>query len=243
MSKAATPATAGGVTKIFGFQIPVDPKILLSGLFAVVLGLGLYNFMGGGDSPGNSTPFVSAGKAVPPTLPSALNQNKSRRIDRASQSKQGVLRIRPVDPTRGDVDPTLRLWLLDRVRSVEPLEGGRNLFETGTEMAKALPPIPPVSRMTVKPRITAPPIVASAPPPPVPVNIPLRYYGFVKPSLRGDGNRGYFMEGDNILMATEGDVLESRFLVVALSPNTARIEDIQSKQGQDLQLIPEAISQ
>jgi len=59
--------------------------------------------------------------------------------------------------------------------------------------------------------------------------------------LRGDGNRGYFMDGENILMATEGDVLESRFLVVALSPNTARIEDIQLKQGQDLQLIPEAV--
>ena len=62
----------------------------------------------------------------------------------------------------------------------------------------------------------------------------------MRPSLRGDGNRGYFMDGDNILMATEGDVLESRFLVVALSPRTARVEDIQMKQGQDLQLIPEA---
>jgi hypothetical protein len=243
MSKPTTAVAAVRVTKIFGFQIPVDPKILLGGLFAVVLGLGVYNFMGGGDSPGSSTSSVSAGKTVSPTLSPAFNQNKSRRTDRASQGKQGALRIRPFDPTRGDVDPTLRLWLLDRVRSVKPLEGGRNLFETGTEMAKALPPIPPVSRMTIKPAITPPPIIASGPPPPSPVNIPLRYYGFVKPSLRGDGNRGYFMEGDNILMATEGDVLESRFLVVALSPNTARIEDIQSKQGQDLQLIPEAISQ
>ena len=80
-------------------------------------------------------------------------------------------------------------------------------------------------------------------PPPPPVNIPLRYYGFVKPSWRGDGNRGYFMEGENILMATEGDVLEGHFLVVALSPNKARVEDIQLKQGQDLPFIPEAIAQ
>ena len=49
------------------------------------------------------------------------------------------------------------------------------------------------------------------------------------------------MDGDNILMATEGDVLKSRFLVVALSPNTAHVEDIQLKQGQDLPLIPEAL--
>ena len=78
--------------------------------------------------------------------------------------------------------------------------------------------------------------------PPPPVNIPLRYYGFVRPGLRTDGNRGYFMDGDNILMATEGDVLKSRFLVVALSPNTARVEDITLKQGQDLPLIPEAVT-
>jgi hypothetical protein len=75
-------------------------------------------------------------------------------------------------------------------------------------------------------------------------NIPLRYYGFVKPSFRGDGNRGYFMDGENnILMATEGDLLKSQFLVVTLSPNVARVEDIQLKRGQDLQLIPEAIAQ
>jgi hypothetical protein len=51
------------------------------------------------------------------------------------------------------------------------------------------------------------------------------------------------MEGENILMATEGDVLEGQFLVVALSPNKARVEDIRLKQGQDLPLIPEAIAQ
>jgi hypothetical protein len=44
-------------------------------------------------------------------------------------------------------------------------------------------------------------------------------------------------------MATEGDVLEGHFLVVALSPNKARVEDIHLKQGQDLPLIPEAIAQ
>ena len=140
------------------------------------------------------------------------------------------------------VDPTLRLALLDRVRSVKLVEGGRNLFETGPGIVAAnLPPVPKVQTMVPKP-ITAigPPLPPPKPPPPA-LNIPLRYYGFVRPSARGDGNRGYFMDGENILMATEGDVLKSRFLIVALSPNNARVEDIQLKQGQDLQLIPEAV--
>ena len=73
------------------------------------------------------------------------------------------------------------------------------------------------------------------------VNIPLRYYGFVKPGMKTDSNRGFFMEGDNILIATEGDVLEQRYLVVARRiPITARVEDIQMKQGQDLPFTAEA---
>jgi hypothetical protein len=150
------------------------------------------------------------------------------------------LRLKPVDPS-SVIDPTLKLGMLDRVRSVKLIEGGRNLFDTGPDIAQVqLPKIPVAKPMLPKPLPIGP---AQPPPPPPPphVQIPLRYYGFVRPTLRGDGNRGYFMDGENILMATEGDVLESRFLVVALSPNTARIEDIQLKQGQDLPLIPEAV--
>ena len=75
------------------------------------------------------------------------------------------------------------------------------------------------------------------------VHIPFKYYGFAKPALNGGANRGFFMEGDNILVAGEGDVLEQRYLVVALTPNTAKVEDTQLKQGQDLPVTPEAPTQ
>jgi hypothetical protein len=38
-------------------------------------------------------------------------------------------------------------------------------------------------------------------------------------------------------------VLERRYLIVALTPNTARVEDTQLKQGQDVPVTPEAPSQ
>jgi len=75
------------------------------------------------------------------------------------------------------------------------------------------------------------------------VHIPFKYYGFARPSLQGDANRGFFMEGDNILVAAEGDVLEKRYLIVALTPNAAKVEDTQLKQGQDLAVTPEATAQ
>ncbi len=228
-------------TKIFGIQIPIPPKILAGGLFAVVAALGVYNFMGGSDdSQTQGRPSVVKAQPLAVSAPT-LNPTVSRRAELNNKNKQGVLRLKPVDPS-SVVDPTLKLALLDRVRAVKMVEGGRNLFEAGPDIAQAtnLPPVPVAAPMVPKPLPIGPMPPPPKPPPP-PVNIPLRYYGFVRPSAHGDGNRGYFMDGDNILMATEGDVLKSRFLVVALSPNTARVEDIQLKQGQDLPLIPEAV--
>jgi hypothetical protein len=226
-------------TKLFGFEIPIQPKFLLSGLFAAVVSLAIDNFVGGSDDAAANS-ARSAIARVASSSASNAGPSASRRLDQANRNKQGVLRLKPVDPSVV-VDPTLKLALLDRVRAVKPFEGGRNLFETASEVASVkLPPIPVIDKMLPKP-LPQGPTPPPGPPPPPQLNIPLRYYGFVRPSLRTDGNRGYFMDGDNILMATEGDVLESRFLVVALSPNNARVEDIQLKQGQDLQLIPEAV--
>jgi len=227
-------------------QIPIQPKLLVGGLFAVVSALGVYSFMGSGDDAANNprpSPVVKASPSTATPLPSLNASTVARRSEAANRNKQGVLKLKPVDPA-SVIDPTLRLALLDRVRSVKLAEGGRNLFESGPDVTVAanLPPVPKVAPMLPKPLDKIGPMPPAAKPPPPPLSIPLRYYGFVRPVSRGDGNRGYFMDGDNILMATEGDVLKARFLVVALSPNTARVEDIQLKQGQDLQLIPEAVT-
>jgi hypothetical protein len=227
-------------TKLFGFQIPIEPKYLVGGLLGVVVAVALYNFMGGGDDSTTNPSRPSVVKATSSIATSTMSPTLTRRSEAGNKGKQGALRLKPVDPS-SVIDPTLKLGLLDRVRSVKLIEGGRNLFDTGPDIAQLqMPKIPVVKPMLPKP-LPVGPQQPPPPPPPPHVQIPLRYYGFVRPTLRGDGNRGYFMDGENILMATEGDVLESRFLVVALSPNTARIEDIQLKQGQDLPLIPEAV--
>ncbi len=47
----------------------------------------------------------------------------------AAASQHGTLRLRSIDATQGDIDPTLRLDLLARLQSVPPVTGGRSLFE------------------------------------------------------------------------------------------------------------------
>ncbi len=72
------------------------------------------------------------------------------------------------------------------------------------------------------------------------LNIPLRYYGFVRPAEAGKTNSGLFLDGDNVLVVSEGQVVKQRFLIVELTPTGARIEDVQLRQGQTLPVIPVA---
>lgn len=228
---SSTPASGG--TTIFGIRLNLDPKILVGALIALAALLYWYNSSGdegGGSSSGVQRP---AGNAAPAA-------NRPRTANRLrGQNERGTLRLRPVEGGRGDIDPTLRLGLLDKVRAVRPETGSRNLFEDGPVAAQNLPAIPKMAPMMPKavgPTPTAMPSTNLN----LAVHIPFKYYGFARPTEKGDANRGFFMEGDNIFVAAEGDVLERRYLVVALSPNIAKIEDTQLKQGQDLPVTPEA---
>ncbi len=181
-----------------------------------------------------------------PTAPAAVSMPKSHiaSVRRSTSSNdRGTLRLRPIDPTRGDVDPTLRLDLLQRLQALEEVPGGRSLFDLGPtpEQAKALaaqmhgPTIVPKQAPAVRP--------VMAPSGPPPLNIPLKFYGYVKPSDNRETCRGFFMDGDNVLVATEGEVLKQKYRVLELSAKSARLEDIQLRQQETLPVVPEAVAQ
>ena len=228
---SSTPASGG--TTIFGIRLNLDPKILVGALIALAVVLYWYNSSGdetGGSSSGVQRP---AGNAAPAA-------NRTRTANRLrGQNERGTLRLRPVEGGRGDIDPTLRLDLLDKVRAVRPETGSRNLFEDGPVAAQNMPAVPKMAPMMPK-AITTTPTAMPSTNLNLAVHIPFKYYGFARPAEKGDANRGFFMEGDNIFVAAEGDVLERRYLIVALTPNIAKIEDTQLKQGQDLPVTPEA---
>ncbi len=232
---SAAPVVRGGTT-IFGIHVGADPKILVGGLIALALLLYWYNSRGDEQGGGTSAGVPhTQGTAAPPTT-------RARAIRSRVQNERGTLRLRPVEGGRGEIDPTLRLDLLERVRGVRAETAVRNLFEEGAAVAQNMPAMPKMAPMMPKPLAAGP----SAMTPTnlnLAVHIPFKYYGFARPSLQGDPNRGFFMEGDNILVAAEGDVLEKRYLIVALTPNAAKVEDTQLKQGQDLAVTPEAAAQ
>ena len=232
-STGAAPAQ----TKIFGIRIGVDPKILAGILIALALILIWYNTRSDDEAPPPSTAIRHDTADVPaaPVRPSAVARPR-----RNENVNDRGLRLRPIDPTRGDVDPTLRLDLLARLANVQPAGPTRSLFEVGP------PPLTPAQEALLKHPPVVPVKAPTPPPAPLlspadqPLNVPLKYYGFVK-SEGTPSNQGLFLDtSDNIVLGREGEMVMKRYLIVALTPTTARLQDPQSKKDQTLLVIPAA---
>ena len=238
--------SAASQTKIFGISVGVDPKILVGGLFAVALLLYFAFGRNEGSSSSTSNPAPAANSVASTALPGATNAT-ARRTNRRNRNAgalvdRGVLRIRPVDATHGDIDPTLRIDMLQRLRKVAEAPPSRSLFEIG-EAAPSDAAIQKVNKVIMPAPVQSAVTAASLSPPPVQANIPLKFYGFVKSARRSATNRGLFLDGDNIVVASEGDVIDGRYLVVSLTSQQASMEDTQIKQGQTLPVVPEAVQQ
>ena len=236
--------------KLLPDKIGGDPKklVILGGL-ALVLGYFMWsNLSGGGPSSGSSAetpaPRAAAG-AVPespapgaPTLPSRkpVKHNQQSSLE---DFKPSLKRAREVagDPTK--VDPTLRLDLLARLQNAKFEGNMRSVFE----FAQAPPPPPDAkhpkpaqARAFIGPRPV--PSAPPPPPPPPPPQIPLKFYGFVNPA-RPDIKRAFFMDGDEIMVAGEGEIVRNRYRIVRIGVNSAVVEDIQYKDQQSLPLVAE----
>jgi hypothetical protein len=232
--------TAAGQTKIFGMKLRVDPKILIGSLVAFAALLFWYNSRSGEET-GSAPTTISS--AQPKTAGSAAvaastrGRTGSRRRTTAS-ANHGALQVRSIDATRGDVDPTLRLDLLASVRSAQDPAGGRNVFEP---VAPPVPPPPPPIKGPVIQPEPLPVSVAIHPAlMPVQIDIPLKYFGYMNAD-KHQGNRGFFMDGDKVLVASEGEIVKGRFLLVQLTAKTARVEDTQLKQEQVLPVTTDTV--
>jgi len=165
----------------------------------------------------------------------------ARRGQAAIQDFKPTLKLPDgVDVSR--IDPALKLNLLAELQNL-PLEGGeRSLFEFGA------PPKPPAPTPTVAPvkPITPLPSAASAvpaaPPKPVIPPIPLKFYGYVSDSrniVPGAAKRAFFLDGEDIVVAGENDVIHNRFKIIRIGVNSAVVEDTTNKNQQTLPLIEE----
>ncbi len=153
-----------------------------------------------------------------------------------SRSLRLSFKDKRVDPT--SVDPTLRLDLLTKVQNVN-LEGGeRNLFQFGaapmpkTPEPKIIPKPAPMLQQVEAAKPVEPP---KPPPPP----IPLKFYGYAS-NPRPGVQRAFFLQGDEIVVAGEGELIQRRYKVVKIGINSCVVEDTQFKHEQTLPLEEQA---
>ena len=119
------------------------------------------------------------------------------------------------------LDPTLRVDLLKTSEDVTYKGSGRDIFQNQPEP----PPIP----KEIQPVINTGP-----PPPPPPPPIPLKFYGFT-------GNKSglkevFLSKGDDIFIAKEGQIIDRRYKIIKIGPNSVEVEDVLTNNRQTLPL-------
>lgn len=143
------------------------------------------------------------------------------------------------------VDPKVRIDLLAKVQSVEVEGGGRNPFQFGTPPPPPAPPAPKVDPKALLAAKNNPPkaVDPSKPTPspgPPPLNLSWKYYGYTSP--RGVATKkAFFLDGEEILTANEGEVLKRKYRVVRIGVNSVVVEDTDTKSQQTLPLAEEAV--
>lgn len=126
--------------------------------------------------------------------------------------------------------------LLAKLQKVPVESGGRSLFQFGqapvqqaATVGKEPAPIHPAFT-ALGPPAPAKPAPPAAPPPPPP--IPLKFYGWVNPEKTTGPKRAFFLDGDDIVVASEGELIKKRYKIVRIGLNSAVVEDTQFKDNQ-----------
>ena len=178
-------------------------------------------------APGQNTPRVEAPRA--PDSNRNASRGKNEEFHPVLHSKRPEDRVDPMS-----IDPILRLDLLGKVQGVELAGGSRNLFQYGPPPVKAelKGPEPKVVPQPVAPVLKADDQPKPIPPPP-PIN--LKYYGFSTGRVNGK-KTAFFLDGDEISVAAEGDTVKKRYRVVRIGVNSVLMEDTESKRQQSLPL-------
>lgn len=189
-------------------------------------------------------PVAGRGSVRPPTRASIARTGSQGNRGSALQEFRPTLKPKdPIDPSR--VDPTLHLELLAKLKNVTIGGGGRTLFDFASapapkvEIAKVGPVVPGhVASPFIGPidKKDPPP-----PPPPPPAPIPLKFYGFTN-TLNAGKKRAFFLEGEDIFVAGEGDMIKNRYKVVRIGINSAEVEDTTNKNKQTLPLEAEQVN-
>lgn len=230
-------------------KLGAEPKkvLILGGLLALAAYLFYSNVL---STPGGevSAPRPVAKSAAPAkaSSPAKARQSETEALTappkELSTSKAGPREFRPSlkprkDEDRSSLDPTLKLDLLQKLAAVKVERIERSLFDFGpVEPPKPKLPEPKIEVKKSVARMIGPEPPPPPPPPPVkppPPPINLKFYGNALPA-KGGTKRVFCMQGDDILVPAEGEVILRRYKIVKINVNSVLVEDIDYKNQQTI---------
>ncbi len=224
------------------------------GALCVLLAIAAY-FYFSNSTPSESPSSTSSRPVVVGELP-PITSPRVRQISRIAQTKNArnsgefkpTLKWKKDEmPDRNSIDPTLHLELLAKLKTVKEEGGSRSIFDFGVaapapaaQLAGIKEPAPiKLARNFIGPKQPAPP-----PPPPPPAKappVPLKFYGFVNQTKAGV-KRAFFLDGEDIIVASEGQLIKNRYKIVRIGINSAVVQDTQFKDDQQTLPLVEEIT-
>jgi len=191
-------------------------KLAVLGVVGVIaLGAGVYLYTQLSDP--SPAPVAAPIVASTPTTPVVKN------------SGSGAV-AKNVGTTAAQLDPTLRMGPMLVTEALVYSGGGRNIFSASSvpvEIPKAIAPARP------KAALPPPPVVPQGPPPPPPID--LKFFG--TSSLENGHRQAFLLHGEDVFLATDGEIVQRRYKVLTVSANSVLVEDMTNNNRQTLPLI------
>jgi hypothetical protein len=133
-----------------------------------------------------------------------------------------------VPATEPRLDPTLDLKLLSQSEEIKYAGNGRNIFVAGSVAVIEKPKGTGATDTQESATLHAP----LPPPPPPPIT--LKFFGFA--NRPGETKKVFLSQGEDVFIASEGDIVDRRYRVLHISPTAVDVEDVLNNNRQSLPL-------
>jgi hypothetical protein len=177
------------------------------------------NVFGGGPAPATK-PSTSV------TAPATERAEVERTNAEASAANEGGRAAKKVVSLES-LDPTLHPELMAGAESLEYAGDGRNIFSMNSAPAEIPKPVNNGRNDTAQ---AAPP-TPQGPPPPPPID--LTFFGY---EAAGNVKKAFILHGDDVFIATEGEVVDHHYKVVKIDKLSIQVTDLLYNNTQTLQL-------
>jgi hypothetical protein len=177
-------------------------------IIAIVLMVGALFLIGQFLFSSGSTPSSPQASSSPPDSGAARSRGRGKKLIASARS----------------LDPELRYDWLKASEDTKYQGNGRNIFRA-QEVVIQKPIAPAV-------KTPPPPPQPTGPPPPPPIN--LKFFGFA--NRPGEAKKVFLEQGEDIFVASEGDIVNRRYKVLHIAPTAVEVEDVLNNNRQSIPL-------